>query len=152
MSNFDENGCLVGDFKFRQICYQHHCFRYPIVTSCCVCRSVMSANKFYRTQRNDWYVPFCPLFRYVRKEFLSFRCDPMRTKRNDWYVPLCPPFCYVRKEFLSFYVSACEHNGKTAVSRYVHVGVEPFHSTIFYYIHIYRNYFQLTLCEWKIIK
>ena len=62
-------------------------------------------------------------------------------------VPLCPKIISI-----VFFVSACQHNGKTAVSRYVHVGVEPFPSTIFYYIHIYRNYFQLTLCELKIIK
>ena len=102
--------------------------------------------------QTNFIVPLCPhadtTERLVRSLLSIVPLCPQRIS----IVPLCPPFRYVRKEFLSFFVSACEHNGKTAVSRYVHVEVEPFPSTIFYYLHIYRNYFQLTLCELKIIK
>ena len=49
-------------------------------------------------------------------------------------------------------VSAYESIKTTAVSRYFHVWVEPFPSTIFYYISIYRNLFELTLCELIIIR
>ena len=107
----------------------------PCFTSCCVRRSVMSANKFYRS--------------------VVSACGNNGTTGTSRCV-LCSVISAM--DFHRSVVSAFGLNGTTGTSRCVRRSVMS--ANIFYrsvvsacvYIHICRNYFELTLCELIIIK
>ena len=105
------------------------------VTSRCVRRSVMSASKFHRS-----VVSACG-HNGTTGTSRCVRCSVMSAM-----------------DFHRSVVSACGHNGTTGTSRCVRRSVmsaNKFYRSVVsacVYIHICRNYFQLTLCELIIIK
>ena len=105
------------------------------VTSRCVRRSVMSASKFHRS-----VVAACG-HNGTTGTSRCVRCSVMSAM-----------------DFHRSVVSACGHNGTTGTSRCVRRSVmsaNKFYRSVVsacVYIHICRNYFQLTLCELIIIK
>ena len=122
------------------------------VTSRCVRRSVMSAKNFFRS-----VVSACGHFG-TTGTFHFVHCSVLSAK--NFYrsvVSACGHFgttgtfhfvhCSVMsaKEIYRSVVSAYRNTGTTAVSCYYPVSVELFTSTIFYYICIYRNLFELTV-------
>ena len=106
-----------------------------LVTSRCVRRSVMSANKFYRS-----VVSACGQ-NGTTGTSRCVRCSVMSAM-----------------DFHRSVVSACGQNGTTGTSRCVRRSVmsaNKFYRSVVsacVYMHICRNFFQLTLCELIIIK